>query len=291
MYAGTTRELIRQHSIEALIQAHDDAKADLAEAGRLIGQAAQRIQAAQIGEDYHNGIAWPHNMTPERLASEDGQKVMAQALKRGAWSYIVSRLRLREMMSIKDRAELDKALAREDSYYRAENDTLPALTLDAVWGWLDGVAANVGKLKEDSIKEVFELLRPRLHEYKTNSEYEIGRKIILQWGGYPSKFDTRPKVCYTRQDEIQAVDNVFHLLDGKGPANKEGGLLQALQTAERERKSPLVAETEYFRVKIFLKGSSHIEIKRLDLLRELNRIGGGARLKHDTAEAKSWRAA
>jgi hypothetical protein len=69
VYAGTTRDLIRQHSIEALIQAHDDAKADLAEAGRLIGQAAQRIQAAQIGEDYHNGIAWPHNMTPERLAS------------------------------------------------------------------------------------------------------------------------------------------------------------------------------------------------------------------------------
>jgi hypothetical protein len=38
-------------------------------------------------------------------------------------------------------------------------------------------------------------------------------------------------------------------------------------------------ETKYFKVKWFKKGTLHIEFKRLDLLSELNRIGGGNRLK------------
>lgn len=70
-----------------------------------------------------------------------------------------------------------------------------------------------------------------------------------------------------------------------------GGLLTALQESERRRDCPVYAETEYFKVRGFLKGTTHLEFKRLDLLDELNRIAGGGALKHSNQAAKEWQAA
>ena len=73
---------------------------------------------------------------------------------------------------------------------------------------------------DEALKEVFRTLTPgacQWDTYKTNEGDAVGSKVILR--GYISP-DYRGgfKVSYHSWAEqgIQAIDNVFHLLDGKG---------------------------------------------------------------------------
>jgi len=41
--------------------------------------------------------------------------------------------------------------------------------------------ANTGTFIEEAVQEVFEYLRPRNSKYETNTEFEIGKRVILSW--------------------------------------------------------------------------------------------------------------
>ena len=69
-----------------------------------------------------------------------------------------------------------------------------------------------------------------------------------------------------------ALDNVFHRLNGKGTPKYPDDLVTCL--SEKIRNKAAVAETPYFRCKWYLNGNLHVEFLRLDLLKELNHIGG-----------------
>ena len=44
---------------------------------------------------------------------------------------------------------------------------------------LEGTLANTSTFIEEAVHEVFEFLRPRNSRYKTNTEFEIGKRVIL----------------------------------------------------------------------------------------------------------------
>ena len=102
--------------------------------------------------------------------------------------------------------------------------------------------------------------------YKTNQRYHIGKKVILicAVSSYGIQSGT--------SQHLRALDNVFHRLDGKGTPKYPDDLVTGL--SETIRKKAAVAETPYFRCKWYRNGNLHVEFKRLDLLKELNRIGG-----------------
>lgn len=91
---------------------------------------------------------------------------------------------------------------------------------------------------------------------------------------YGGKF--RP--TYSREQELLAIDGVFHLLDGKGIMREHRGpLVKAIVECQDGR-----GETELFRFKCFKNGNLHLEFKRLDLVQELNLLAVGERvLGHD----------
>jgi len=64
---------------------------------------------------------------------------------------------------------------------------LPDIDEAQILAMLEGTLANTGAFVEEAVQEVFEFLRPRNSRYKTNTEFEIRKRVILfavenKWG-------------------------------------------------------------------------------------------------------------
>ena len=78
-----------------------------------------------------------------------------------------------------------------------------------------------------------------------------------------------------REQNIRAIDNVFHALDGNGTIKTHGGpLIDAIETAKDG-----TGETQYFKFRCFRNRNLHLEFKRLDVVAKLNAVAGGMRLR------------
>ncbi len=186
-------------------------------------------------------------------------------LKAAAWRYLVDRVELKKMASIKRAKEIDKQLHEKP-------DTLPDITMDNIFGWLESMAGQGRQFLEEAVIEVYGNLRPHTwNRHKTNSAFRVGRKVILCYRVAPC-YSGRGKfrVNYHYQDELRALDNVFHMLAGEGlSAYRDGDLCLAIEAAEGG-----IGETEFFRFKCFRNNNLHLEFKRLELVDQLNAIGG-----------------
>jgi hypothetical protein len=188
------------------------------------------------------------------------------AFRRKAWAMLFDRLGVKKVMSVAKRAEFEA---------RLEKGELPEITADAIVGVILGMVDSLKDFATEAAREVFEILRPYRSEYKTNSAFRVGRRVILPhyvtpvWGG-----QGRFRVCHYRDAKLIAVDGVFHVLAGKGVMGDRKGPLVASIEASTEGRG----ETEFFRWKGFKNGNLHLEFKRLDLVKELNFLGAGERV-------------
>jgi hypothetical protein len=183
-------------------------------------------------------------------------------LKTAAWRYLVDRIELKKMASVKRAREIDRQIN--------EGTDLPEITMDNLFGWLQSLDGQAKTFLEEAIVEVFEFLRPSSLRLKTNSGFKVGKRVILcnrvekAWTG--AKF----RVSYHYENELRALDNVFHMLDGKPlSAYRNGDLINAICESGRG-----TGETEYFRFKSYLNSNLHLEFRRMDLVQRLNEVGG-----------------
>ena len=192
-------------------------------------------------------------------------------IKGNAWGYLLQRSGVFEFCSIRQRDEINSQMEDEKN--------LPDFTLDNIQAWFESYAVNIDRLFEDSIKEIFNWLRPWKRDgYKTNNREIIGRKVI-KTSMFENVWGEKMSLVYYNDKYIQAMDNVFHLMDGKGVAKYPGNLVTAIKEACRENN--ISCETEYFTVKWYKKGTMHMEFKRLDLLDKVNAKAGGLNLSAD----------
>jgi len=183
-------------------------------------------------------------------------------MKAAAWRYLVDRIELKKLASVKRADEIDRQIEN--------GEDLPDITMDNLFGWLQSLDAQAGKFLEEAIVEVFEVLRPPSLHYKTNSGFKVGKRVILgnrverTWSG------TGYRVSYDSENELRALDNVFHMLDGKPlSAYRNGDLINAIQDARNG-----TGETGFFKFRCFINRNLHLEFKRMDLVQRLNEVGG-----------------
>lgn len=183
-------------------------------------------------------------------------------LKAAAWRYLIDRIELKKMASVKRAAEIDRQVA--------DGTDLPEITMDNLFGWLESLNGQAKKFLGEAIVEVFEFLRPPSLHYRTNSGFKVGKRVILcnrvekAWSG------TKFRVSYHRENELRALDNVFHMLDGKPlSVYRNGDLINAIQDSQCG-----TGETEYFRFKSYINQNLHLEFTRMDLVQRLNEVGG-----------------
>lgn len=200
-------------------------------------------------------------------------------MRREVWRELTNRMDICRLMTVKASGELDKKLSPSNEPKLSD---FPEVTEENIYGWLEALTHRAPEMILEQIKEAYEFLRPSRSSYVTNSEYEVGRRVIKEWWIDCSYGLVR--VRYSRQAEITAVDNVFHMLDGCGLSKPPEDLLSTIEAAIHKKEWK--AETKYFKVKWFGKGTMHLEFKRLDLLARFNEVAAGNCLKHDNSARK-----
>lgn len=249
--------LVPAHSIAHVVGTYNDAVTKIREALRTIAEQHNRIESV-LGPDSYVYLETRHL----RFTEPEGE---LRQMDRRAWRRIIDKSGVRRVLSVKAAEELDKQLEREE---------LPAITEQTVGDMLRGMADRGPEYLAAAVKEVHEFLRPPSSRYKTNTEFDIGEKVILsgwvvrQWSG------GRFQVNHYMTAKPRALDNVFALLDGKPPITTHSGwLADAIYKSEDGK-----GETEYFRFKACKNHNLHLEFKRPDLVAKLNAIAGGRNL-------------
>lgn len=260
---STSTELIPAHSVAHIVATYHDAVRKMREAFAVIAEQEERIKAA-FGTDSYISIS----TRDIRFDTPDPQ---IAEMERRAWRRIVDLAGIRLVLSVKAAKELDETL---------EHGKLPDLTEENVNNMIRTTASQASDHLADAVKEVHRFLRPapcrfRRFAYKTNSEFDIGKKVILS--GWVSRTYRANgfRVCYGwAEAQCRAVDNVFALLDGKpGIGTHNGWLADAIYQSEDGTGS-----TKYFKFRACANGNLHLEFLRPDLVAKLNAIAGGNNL-------------
>lgn len=263
---------IPRTTLAGMVEAYVLAEQEVRQAFGMLVQARERLKVAFIQPDGYrfrlNGDGSRHGGRPDYEKPEE----ILSDVKREVWACLVEKMELRRILSIKRAEELDKQIETGDG--------LPAITLENILAMLEGTINQAGAYIEESVKEVYEWLRPHTQDYKTNSIFEVDRKVI-KWGVERKYSGGGFRINYHRQKEFTALDNVFHALDGKGCIAKShyGPLYDAVYSSPDGK-----GETDYFRFKCYGNGNIHMEFKREDLLAKFNQVAGGMRLKNSQAE-------
>ncbi len=191
---------------------------------------------------------------------------MLKAMERRAWEVLVDALGIKNVMSVAKRKVFDEQL---------KSGELPPVSEQTILASLLGLTDQAGQFAREAAVEVFDILRPRGHwggQYATNNAFRVGRRVILPWKVEQKWGGNGFHVNYGREQELTAIDGVFHLLDGKGVMREnKGPLVMAINATEKTGRG----ETEYFRFRCYKNRNLHLEFKRLDLVKQLNGLAAG----------------
>lgn len=267
MNTSDSTDVIERLTIPALAVAWEKSRDELTQAMQMIATAQERLLLA-FGEGHYGFTVMDrHNMPDPKKPQE-----LMMRLRKDAWRCLVDRLGLRQYLSVKSSEQLDKMLERGEL---EPGVPLPDITIGSMTQQLRAMIGSIPDEVRAAKEEVFKMLRPYTG-HVTNHEWRIGPKVIMTYmvgRGYGGRWG----VNYGRaRDQLRALDNVFHSMDGKGMSKEWGGpLAQAI--GEVKHSDEPRAETEYFRVKMYKNGNLHIEFKRMDLVDQLNAAGGNSR--------------
>jgi len=260
-----TTDLAKRETLTVMLNTYKQATEDIETAYAMLEAAQGRLRSAFLDTPGYSFSTNDRNM--HGSIGKEASTWINKKVKKDAWRCIVERMELRRLLSIKRRDELDKQLE--------DGKDLPELTEDNILAMFEQSAANVNKYLEEAVKEVFEYLRPPGSRFKTNTEFELGRKVVLSWivekGWNRGKF----QVNHQREKYLVALDNVFSMLDGQGPVKSYHGPLYCTIADSQTGNG----ETPYFKFKCYMNGNLHLEFRRADLVARLNAIAGGNRLR------------
>jgi hypothetical protein len=263
------KDAIPYQRIPAIVENVDLVKIEIAEAFRLMISAQDRLNHALGGggvadSSYYHHI-FDHNINDYDLPGHAEQSL--KRITKNAWKYILDQTGLNQYMTDKRKNEI---------YQQIENGSLPPLTAENIQGTLMGLAGKMNGLLEESIREVFDWLRP-LNDYgvgslKTNKRFTVGKRAIVGWS-VENSYNGVFRFQYRSEGKFLSMGNVFSLLDGKGILKNPHDLVTRCKVAMISGK--FTFEDDYFQFKFYRNGNTHIKFKRLDLLKKLNQISGG----------------
>lgn len=258
-------DLAHRETLTALVGTYNQAVAEIEQAYATLAAAQGKLKAAFLGGFASFEVIRRNSADP---SPEEAKKVLA-GIKRQAWRVIVDRLEIRRILSISRREKLDQQLYEEKS-------DLPDITEENVMAMLQDGMAKSTEYAQEAVFEIFDWLRPRNGRnanLKTNEKWRVGKKVIVS--AVEMQYDRRFRVRYHQQKEVTALDNVFHMLDGRGPLKTHHGPLHDAIEASGDG----TGETDFFRFRCCKNGNIHIEFKRPDLVAKINKMAGGNRLK------------
>lgn len=275
-------DLAHRTTARELAIAFERAERDVRAAFAQIVAAETAVNAAFGNTEGHRAIRVSACGDQWRDNFNDVEQTI-EIMTRAAWRTIVDRLELRRFMSIKAYEAMTKALDREK---------LPPITEESVARFAHDHLARARDYLKEAVDEVFDFLRPhawtRVGQLKTNTEMEVGERVILSYMVDAGFAAGTFRVTYSgnRSQQLVALENVFSALDGRGEINKAH---RSLLAAAIESAANGEGETDLFAFRCCKNGNLHLRFKRLDLLARFNAIAGGTRLRPVETEEQRLR--
>ena len=245
-------------TVTEAVRTFEQAEADIRQALATLEDAERRLSAT-FGEGERSIYLDRH-----RLRYDDPKELLCD-VRRQVWDGLADRLGVRQMMSVARRERFDREIREADP---------PEITVESVREIAEGYREALPEMLAEAVEEVFDWLRPPGSEYETNTEYEIGKRAILNWAC--EKWIHTYHLHERTEARMVALENVLSALDGKGQVNKS--YRSQVSLALQQEPSGRV-ETKYLKVRCFKKGTVHLEFKRMDLVAKLNQLAGGKRLR------------
>lgn len=211
-----------------------------------------------------------HSRGPSHGIEFDQTDDILEYAERQIWGAIAGHSGIFRVMSNARAEEVNRQLDKEQ---------LPQLTPANVQTWLANAQGSAEQLLREKVEEVFRWLRPNSN-YKTNSPFEIGTKVVLEYmvGKAEPRCGWNVRVNYNRHQQLTSMETLFKTLDGKGQAT-DGWKSDLQKAIESSNPEDARGETPYFRFRAFRNGNLHLEFKRMDLVAKLNAVAGGKNLK------------
>ena len=160
--------LIPRTTIVQLVAAWRQSEEEIREGFALLESAEARLKQ-QFRDTYRFSLKVEHASRKHDRSDE-----VLKELKKEVWSVLVERMELRRILSVERAEELDRQLE--------SGDGLPDIDELQILAMMEGAYTQIAMFIEEAVKEVFEFLRPRRSKYKTNSEFEIGKRVIIRHG-------------------------------------------------------------------------------------------------------------
>lgn len=181
-----------------------------------------------------------------------------RGLDRAIWSYVVDYYGLEKLMDRTEAETFRKGLEENPTPFTSENceATFRRLIGDANAIFSRGIALAFSGLDR---------------RFRSHDGFKIGSRIVIAYA-----LDSFGSWVRGREDTIRDVERAFYVVDGGEQPDRMGGIIGALRTARGNGygAKAYMAETDYFRVRVFMNGNAHIWFKRDDLVAKVNKLLG-----------------
>jgi predicted RNA methylase len=222
----------------------EEAKQQLAEAGRMLRAAAPMMSDFYLGKD-------------DTARMDDRQYVDAKV-----WDSLVRSTELNHLMDKKAKDELRQQLLTDP----------PEFTEETAYSTIEKFAAEAGMIFRRGIALMFSALDRR---FRSHSGWKIGSRVILSnafsdYGGWNYHRDHR--------STLQDIERTFLILDGRKPVADYDGIVGEIDRARMAQGFGSARQTEvqseFYTARIFKNGNLHLWFKRDDLVTLANRMIG-----------------
>lgn len=225
----------------------------------------------------------------QNVRDERAEQDVEHYLHLDAWRILVEKLSIRKLMSSKRVRQLDELLEKGKVTVDGVEETLPPISPGTIVDVLMSFVNSADDFLKEAIREEYDYWKPHRSytKYKTNEKhtFKLEKKLIQTFAFTVWKWEGKNSLgglSHSLQPHLTALDNIMHLLDGKGQVKGYSGpLVDAINLAHHNKQQS--AATEYFHAKWFLNGNLHLEFLRQDLLDKFNEICGTNRLAEEPA--------
>ena len=256
-------DLVRRDSIEELCGHRARALELYAQASRTLVEARAAHRRAVIGLQYisNPGPGLDRTNIFETTRFADAARI---AVDRDMWRGFVMGTPLGSLMDTQERKRFEDSLKRDDE--------VPEISADTVFATMSRLAGEADTIFRRGLVNAFQRLD---RGYRSHDGFKIGKRIVLTYVVVYERSCDWLRTGYRADEELQDVDRVMHVLDGKPAPEYQQGIAAALRTAVHAWKrsgDPMECETEYWRLVFFKNGNGHLYPKRQDLVERANKL-------------------
>ena len=261
------------------------------------------IQGIKTGLSYLNKEAEEFNIQPEEFIKvilendqEDAKEETTKMIRKMVWSYVIKFCDMEQYLFSKH---------KEDFYNKLDKGsaTLP-FTKDNILQFLKNIFHNREEYLRKGIIDLFEEITSRHngnthHQegWKTNKNWKINKKIIVNWGVFSyERYNPRSyggtgrahgQFSMGYSDGAGWLNDLDKIVRRIEPSGIDGYTIKGILENHFSNMGNVYigdkfkneVETHYFHLKFYKKGTLHITFKDEKLLKELNFMG--AKLRTD----------